>query len=120
MKKDDSIIIVPAKEFYEMHHPIDLGMCTKEDCINMMTGYANYLLKLARENNVCADCGNTGRSEPRTLSEQCGSNFIVKIDDKFCEWEFGFILPPKTSINDLTKAIEKKFKTEYNYKKMIK
>lgn len=53
------------------------------------------------------------------LSCVSGSNFIVKVDDKFCEWEFGFTLDDK-SINDLIKAIEKKFNTKRNYGKMTR
>jgi hypothetical protein len=35
-----------AQQFYEMHHPIDLGICTKEECIKMMNGYSNYLIAI--------------------------------------------------------------------------
>jgi hypothetical protein len=36
-----------AQQFYEMHHLIDLGICTKDECIKMMNGYSNYLLGLS-------------------------------------------------------------------------
>jgi hypothetical protein len=53
------------------------------------------------------------------LPRVIGSNLIVKVDDKFCEWEFGFTLDKK-SIDDLIKAIEVKFKTKRNYSKLTR
>ena len=46
------------------------------------------------------------------------SNIIVKIDDRYCEWEFGFSVNNK-SINDFIKAIEEKFKIERDYGKIL-
>jgi len=46
-----------------------------------------------------------------------GSYFIVKVDDGFCEWEYGFTLD-NACINDLIKAIESKLKTKHDYQKM--
>ena len=53
------------------------------------------------------------------LQSVSGSNFILKVDDTFCEWEYGFTLNEKC-IDDLIKAIEAKFKTKRNYSKMTR
>ena len=48
------------------------------------------------------------------------SKFIIKVDDGFCEWEYGFSLKKPSCINDYIKAIEKNMKTQRDYGKLIK
>lgn len=48
-----------------------------------------------------------------------GSNFIIKVDDKFCEWEYGFTIE-KACIYDFIRAIEKRFNTKRDYEKMVR
>lgn len=49
------------KEFYEMHHHIDVGVETKEGCIKMMEAYVEYAQQQVKkpdiENNICDKCG---------------------------------------------------------------
>lgn len=47
------------------------------------------------------------------------SNFIIKIDDAYCEWEYGFTIDD-ACIDDFIKAIEEKLNTKCDYKKMIR
>jgi hypothetical protein len=47
------------------------------------------------------------------------SNFIVKVDDKYCEWEFGFNIEGDCSIERIIVAIESGFSIERNYQKII-
>jgi hypothetical protein len=40
------------KEFYKRNHPIDLGMTTTDDCVNMMERYAAFVLELYLKNVI--------------------------------------------------------------------
>ena len=42
------------KEFYEIHHPIDVGVETKDGCIKMMEAYAEYVLQQVKNLNIPA------------------------------------------------------------------
>ena len=46
------------------------------------------------------------------------SNFIVKISDLYCEWEFGFTIDKNFCINDIVKTIESKFNVKRDYEKL--
>lgn len=48
-----------------------------------------------------------------------GSDFIIKIDDTYCEWEYGFTIND-TCIDDFIKAIEEKLNIKSDYRKMIR
>lgn len=48
------------------------------------------------------------------------SKFIVKIDDGFCEWEYGFSLKRDTCIKDYVNAIEKGMKAKKDYSKLVR
>lgn len=54
------------------------------------------------------------------LLEGNNCNFIVKISDLHCEWEFGLPISDNYSIEHIVLAIEEKFKVERSYCKLIK
>lgn len=53
-----------SKEFYEMHHPMDIGLATKDECIKMMAEYATYVLRQLINSDTsvlgydCDDCSH--------------------------------------------------------------
>jgi hypothetical protein len=48
-----------------------------------------------------------------------GSDFIIKIDNAHCEWEYGFTTGD-TCIDDFIKAIEEKLNIKRDYEKMLR
>ena len=54
-----------------------------------------------------------------TKQEKTKSDFVVKISDGFCEYEYGFS-GSQFSINDYVKSIEMGLKIKKNYEKRIK
>jgi hypothetical protein len=65
------------KEFYEMHHPIDVGVETKEGCVKMMEGYAEYVLQQVKNLNIPAV---VGRSK-QLICPHCKSKNVTKWSD---------------------------------------
>lgn len=64
--------------------------------------------------------GDTATIEEKANNSIRPSNFIVKVDDKYCEWEFGFSIGAPSSIESLIVAIEAAFGTERNYQKITR
>lgn len=60
---------------------------------------------------------NTLQNPPLQQTAVSGSNFIIKVDDKFCEWEYGFTIE-KACIDDFIRAIEKRYNIKRDYEKM--
>ncbi len=48
------------------------------------------------------------------------SQFIIKIDDGYCEWEYGFSPSSSTCITDFINVIEQKMEIKSDYQKLTK
>jgi hypothetical protein len=69
----------------------------------------------ADENSTIDEANNV---KPKL--QQCnvsGSTFIVKVDDTFCEWEYGFTID-RRCIDDFIKAIEKSMGVKRDYERL--
>ena len=74
---------------------------------------------------IFVECWDRAMGDKATIEEKPNnnirpSNFIVKVDDKYCEWEFGFSIGAPSSIESLIVAIESAFSTERNYQKITR
>lgn len=74
---------------------------------------------------IFVECWDRAMGDKATIEEKPNnnirpSNFIVKVDDKYCEWEFGFSIGAPSSIESLIVAIEAAFGTERNYQKITR
>ena len=45
-----------AKELYELHHTIDLGIVTKDDCIKMMEAYHQSRVNAISDDDISKTC----------------------------------------------------------------
>ncbi len=67
---------------------------------------------------VCEDCETP--CEKYTNVNAMETTFTVKINDGFCEWEFGFDIDLNNSIEKLITILEEQLKTKRTYQKLIK
>ena len=91
-----------------------------EESIKTIKRQVEDLLNESKRNNilggVIAVCANEIKTELAKNDYQentKSSQFTVKIDDGYCEWEYGFSLDG--CINDFVKAIESKMNIKKNY-----
>ena len=59
------------------------------------------------------------QSQQSCKTDTRGSNFIIKVDDGFCEWEYGFTAK-KACIDDFICAIEERLNIKRDYEKSLR
>ena len=71
---------------------------------------------MIKNKEIKTEFDNT-KAKPSKVKDYIPSNFIVKVDDLFCEWEFGFTID-SASIEDFIEAIEKNMRIKRKYEKL--